>query len=49
LEAKYEAELARRFLEDGLYRNAAGRAFQAWKAILASLAVDHIDEISKIL
>ncbi len=41
LEAKYEAELALRFLEQGLYRNAAGKAFQAWKALLAAIAVDH--------
>ncbi|MGC8544205.1 MAG: PaREP1 family protein, partial [Vulcanisaeta sp.] len=26
LEARYEAELARRFLDEGLIRNAAGRA-----------------------
>ncbi|AEA12610.1 PaREP1 domain containing protein [Thermoproteus uzoniensis 768-20] len=42
LEAKYEAELALRFLEQGLYRNAAGKAFQAWKAFLAAVAVDHV-------
>ena len=46
-EAKYEAELARKFMEDGLYRNAAGKAFQAWKAVLAALAVDHVNEIAK--
>ena len=46
-EAKYEAELAKRFLEDGLIRNAAGKAFQAWKALLASLSVDYIQELSK--
>jgi hypothetical protein len=46
LEAKYEAELALRFLEEGLYRNAAGKAFQAWKALLAALAVDHRDRLA---
>jgi hypothetical protein len=46
LEAKYEAELALKFLEEGLYRNAAGKAFQAWKALLAALAVDRRDELA---
>lgn len=39
LEARYEAEPALRFLEAGLYRNTAGKAFQAWKALLAALAI----------
>jgi hypothetical protein len=37
LEALVEARLALRFLEEGLTRNAAGKAFQAWKAPLAAL------------
>jgi len=37
LEALVEAHLALRFLEEGLTRNAAGRAFQAWRALLAAL------------
>jgi DNA repair exonuclease SbcCD ATPase subunit len=37
LEALAEARLALRFLEEGLTRNAAGKAFQAWKALLAAL------------
>ncbi|AAL63268.1 MAG: PaREP1 family protein [Pyrobaculum sp.] len=41
MEARYEAELALKFLEQGLYRNAAGRAFQAWRALLAAIAVDY--------
>ena len=37
LEALVEAGLAMRFLEEGLVRNAAGKAFQAWRALLAAL------------
>jgi thermostable 8-oxoguanine DNA glycosylase len=37
LEALSEARLALEFLERGLTRNAAGKAFQAWKALLAAL------------
>ena len=45
LEAKYEAEIAGEFLREGLIRNAAGKAFQAWKALVAALAVDHRDKL----
>jgi len=37
LEALIEAKLALDFLRRGLTRNAAGKAFQAWKAVLAAL------------
>ena len=37
LEALVEARLALRYLKEGLTRNAAGKAFQAWKALLAAL------------
>jgi hypothetical protein len=37
-EALAEAELAVRFLDEGLHRNAAGKVFQAWKAALAAAA-----------
>ena len=47
LEARYESELALKFLETGLYRNAAGKAFQAWKALLAALAVNYSEELAK--
>ena len=37
MEAVTEARLALRFLKEGFTRNAAGKAFQAWKALLAAL------------
>jgi hypothetical protein len=37
LEALVEARLALRFLREGIARNAAGKALQAWKALLAAL------------
>jgi len=37
LEALGEARLALEYLKRGLTRNAAGKAFQAWKALLAAL------------
>lgn len=37
-EAVAEAELALKFLAQDLYRNAAGKAFQGWKALLAATA-----------
>ena len=46
-EALYEAELAERFLNNGLLRNAAGKAYQAVKAYVAGLAVDYRDELAK--
>ncbi len=36
LEALVEAKLALRFLQEGLTRSAAGKAFQAWRAMLAA-------------
>lgn len=46
-EAQYEAELAERFLEECLVKNAAGKAFQAWKALVAAYAVDKVEEVKK--
>jgi len=36
LEALAEAKLAMDFLKRGLTRNAAGKTFQAWRAVLAA-------------
>ena len=47
MEAKYESELALKFLEAGLYRNAAGKAFQAFKALIAALAARHRDSLAQ--
>lgn len=47
-EARYEAEIAVNMLNEGLIRNAAGKAFQAWKSFLAAISVDVISELSKV-
>jgi hypothetical protein len=46
-EALYEADLAERFLNDGLIRNSAGKAYQAVKAYVAGLAINYRDLLSK--
>ncbi|BDB98513.1 PaREP1 family protein [Saccharolobus caldissimus] len=46
-EALYEADLAERFLNDGLIRNSAGKAYRAVKAYVASISVDYRDLLSK--
>ncbi|MCI2415009.1 MAG: PaREP1 family protein [Candidatus Aramenus sp.] len=46
-EAKFEANLAQKFLEEGLVRNAAGKAFQAWKALIGAMLVDKREELIK--
>ena len=48
IEARYELELAKRFLSEGLTRNAAGKIFQAWKALIAALLVDRLSELEKL-
>lgn len=41
-----ETELALRFLEQDLMRNAAGKAWQAWKALLAAAAAQNREAIA---
>ena len=45
LEAIVEARLALRFLREGFTRNAAGKAFLAWRALTAALLALCLDEI----
>jgi len=48
LEALVEAKLALDFLRRGLTRNAAGKAFQAWKAVLAALLKLELDKLKAL-
>ena len=48
LEALVEARLALRFLREGLTRNAAGKAFQAWKALLAALLRMELEKLKAL-
>ncbi|WP_244403851.1 PaREP1 family protein [Pyrolobus fumarii] len=49
LEALLESLLALEFLEKGYTRNAAGKAFQAWKALIGALLALEKDRIEKML
>ena len=48
LESLVEASLAIKFLKDGLVRNAAGKAFQAWRALLAALLRLELDKLTQL-
>ncbi|MGC9227688.1 PaREP1 family protein, partial [Caldivirga sp.] len=48
LESLVEASLAVRFLKDGLVRNAAGKVFQSWRALLAALLRLELDKLMQI-
>ncbi|MGC8584166.1 MAG: PaREP1 family protein, partial [Thermoproteus sp.] len=49
LEALVEARLALKFLEEGLVRSAAGKAFQAWKALMAALLRLELDRLKALV
>jgi hypothetical protein len=49
LEALTEAYLALEFVGKGFVRNAAGKAFQAWRALLASLLRLELDKLLQIV
>ncbi len=49
LEALLEALLALEFLEHGYTRNAAGKAFQAWRALLGTLLALERDRVAEKL
>jgi hypothetical protein len=49
LEALGEARLALEYLERGLTRNAACKAFQAWKALLAALLRLELEKLKAIV
>jgi hypothetical protein len=49
LEALRETRLALEFLERGFTRNAAGKAFQAWKALLAALLRLELERLKAIV
>ena len=48
LETLVEASLAIKFLRDGLVRNASGKAFQAWRALLAALLRLELDKLLRV-
>ncbi|MCU7786814.1 PaREP1 family protein [Pyrobaculum sp. 3827-6] len=49
LEALVEAGLALEYLRRGLVRNAAGKAFQAWKAFMAALLRLELDKLKTLV
>ena len=48
-ESLLESKLALEYLDKGIIRNAAGKAFQAWKALIAALIALNFERLSKDL
>ncbi len=48
-ESLIESKLALEYLDKGIVRNAAGKAFQAWKALISALIALNFDRLSKDL
>ncbi|QXJ35204.1 PaREP1 family protein [Saccharolobus shibatae] len=46
-EASFESKIAEEFLKEVLLRNAAGKAFQVWKALLGAMLVDKREVLLK--
>jgi Archaeal PaREP1/PaREP8 family. len=46
-EAVQETELALKFLDQGLHRNASGKVFQAWKAMISAAAAKNRELIAR--
>ncbi|UXD21238.1 hypothetical protein IPA_01695 [Ignicoccus pacificus DSM 13166] len=44
-QAEEEVKLAKRLLKEGFIRNAAGKAFQAWKELLGAYIVKHYEDL----
>ena len=49
LESLIEAGLALEFLDRGLVRNAAGKAFQSWRALMAALLRLELDKLLQVV
>ncbi len=47
-EALIESKLALEYLNKGIVRNAAGKAFQAWKALISALIALNFEKLPRI-
>ncbi|ARM76676.1 PaREP1 family protein [Acidianus manzaensis] len=46
--AKFEEEIARKFLEENLIRNSAGKTYQSWKALVAAFASKNREKLKSL-